>query len=134
MSIRRCRGIEVRVLPGLLLVLAVVGCRTAPPAPAMLLPAGPDEEAADEKERRIRLYGVDFDVDALEDGPAVDVEGTADAPKKRFELFVAPLPFRDPQIGWGGAAGPCSGGPEGGWEQSGSPAEKTPIAPRTPLP
>ena len=81
----------MRVLLGLLLVLAGVGCRTASPAPAVLLPAGPDEEAADEKERRIRLYGVDFDVDVLDDSPTqVDVDGTPDEIKKRFELFIAP--------------------------------------------
>jgi len=93
----------MRILVGLLLVLAGMGCRTAPPASGTLLPAGPDEEAADQEERRIRLYGVDFDVDVLDDSAAqVDVDGTPDEIRKRFEFFIAPIPFRDPQIGWGG--------------------------------
>jgi hypothetical protein len=101
MSTPRCRAIELRVVFGLLLALAGVGCRAAPPAPGLLLPAGP--EAEDEDESRVRLYGVDLDVNAPDaDSTALEVDGTDEETKKRFELFVAPIPIRNPQLGWGG--------------------------------
>jgi hypothetical protein len=80
------------------LLLAGAGCQTAPTF-GHLLPAGPDAET--EEERRVRLYGVDLDVEVLDDDSTqVDVEGSAK--EKRAEFFIAPIPFRDPQVGWGG--------------------------------
>ncbi|MHC4971961.1 MAG: BamA/TamA family outer membrane protein [Planctomycetota bacterium] len=81
----------MRILLALLLLLAGLGCRTS------------SDGEAPRDEQSIRLYGADFDVDVLDDEPTqVDVGGTDEDLQKRVELFIAPIPFRDPQIGWGG--------------------------------
>ncbi len=84
----------MRLIPGLLLLLTAFGCRTPP--------AGPEDGEPEERERNIRLYGVDFDVHALDDDrTAIEVDGTDEELKKRVEFFVAPIPIRNPQLGWG---------------------------------